>query len=133
MEENPDGLDSEGSADQTFTVPEPATQADEVVPVLLPYAPDSLAETTRKTGLAWTAGIVFFGSVAFMLVLGWIADVVLGSSPWGIVVGIVLGSVIGFMQFFRITSRILSHPTAETPPRTVIPEAPAEDRDRYSA
>ena len=133
MEQNPDDFDSDVSPDQTFIASEPAAQTEDVIPVLLRYSPDSLAESTRKSGLAWTAGIVFFGSVAFMLVLGWIADVVLGSSPWGIVVGIVLGSAIGFMQFFRITSRILSHPTAETPPRMLIPEAPAEDSDRYSA
>jgi F0F1-type ATP synthase assembly protein I len=41
-----------------------------------------------------------------MLIIGWGADLLLGSSPWGIVAGIVLGSIIGFVQFFRITSRI---------------------------
>jgi F0F1-type ATP synthase assembly protein I len=34
---------------------------------------------------------------------------VLGSSPWGIVAGIVLGSLIGFVQFFRITSQIFKN------------------------
>jgi F0F1-type ATP synthase assembly protein I len=47
-----------------------------------------------------------------MLFLGWIADVLLGSSPWGIVGGIVLGSIIGFLQFFRITSRIFQSAAA---------------------
>ena len=37
-----------------------------------------------------------------MLILGWGADLLLGSAPWGIVGGIVLGSLIGFIQFFRI-------------------------------
>jgi F0F1-type ATP synthase assembly protein I len=69
---------------------------------------ESKAETVRKTGLAWSAAIVFFGSVVFMLILGWFADLLFGSSPWGIVFGIVLGSIIGFMQFFRITSRIIN-------------------------
>lgn len=71
-----------------------------------PYEPESMAETTRRSGLAYSAGIAFFAAVVFMLVLGWGADLLLGSSPWGIVVGIVLGSVIGFIQFFRITSQI---------------------------
>ncbi len=76
---------------------------------VVPSAPvESKAETIRKTGLAWSAAIVFFGSVVFMLILGWFADLLFGSSPWGIVLGIVLGSVIGFMQFFRITSRIIN-------------------------
>lgn len=69
---------------------------------------ESTAETMRKTGLAWSAAIVFFGSVVFMLILGWFADLLFGSSPWGIVVGIIFGSIIGFMQFFRITSRIIN-------------------------
>ena len=68
--------------------------------------PQSVAETVRQSGLAYSAGIVLFASVAFMLVIGWGADVLFGSSPWGIVSGIVLGALIGFVQFFRITSQI---------------------------
>ena len=68
--------------------------------------PQSMAETVRQSGLAWSAGIAFFAAVVFMLILGWGADVLLGTSPWGIVGGIVLGSLIGFIQFFRITSQI---------------------------
>ncbi len=68
----------------------------------------STQETVRRGGLAWSAGIVFFSSIAFMLFLGWGADLLLGSSPWGLVGGIVIGSVIGFIQFFRLTSRIFN-------------------------
>ena len=95
-------------------------------PPPLAYVTESMSETTRKSGLAWSAGIVFFGSVAFTLVLGWFADLLFGSSPWGIVGGIVLGSIIGFIQFFRITSRIFGANTEQqTPPRTLI----ANDRE----
>lgn len=76
-------------------------------PFLVPDPPkESMAENVRRSGLAYSAGIAFFASVVFMLVIGWGADLLFGSSPWGIVAGIVLGSVIGFVQFFRITSRI---------------------------
>ena len=68
--------------------------------------PQSIAETVRQSGLAYSAGIVLFASVAFMLVIGWGADVLFDSSPWGIVSGIVLGALIGFFQFFRLTSQI---------------------------
>lgn len=68
--------------------------------------PESTAETVRRTGLAWSAGVAFFGAVVFMLIIGWGADLLLGTSPWGIVGGIVLGSIIGFVQFFRISSQI---------------------------
>ena len=72
----------------------------------LPTEPTSLADDARGMGLAYSAGIAFTAAVVFMLVLGWGADVLLGTSPWGIVVGIVVGSIIGFVQLFRITSQI---------------------------
>jgi F0F1-type ATP synthase assembly protein I len=74
--------------------------------VLSNYAPPSQGEVVRQSGLAYTAGIVFFAAVVFTGFLGWLADQLLGHSPWGIVGGIVLGSIIGFLQFFRITSQI---------------------------
>lgn len=74
----------------------------------LPYTPESTQETVRKSGLAYSIGIVFVVSVAFMLLLGWIADWMFGTKPWGLVGGIVLGSIIGFVQVVRISSRILS-------------------------
>jgi F0F1-type ATP synthase assembly protein I len=70
------------------------------------YKSESPDETVRQSGLAYSAAIVFFASVVFMLVFGWFADQLLGSSPWGIVGGIILGGIIGFIQFFRITSQI---------------------------
>lgn len=70
------------------------------------YIPETPEESIRRSGLAWSAGIAFFGSVAFMLFLGWLADLLLGTAPWGMVGGIVLGSIIGFIQFFRISSQI---------------------------
>ncbi len=88
--------------------------------VISQAVPESMAETTRKSGLAWSAGIVFFGSVVFMLVLGWFADLLLGSSPWGIVGGIILGSIIGFVQFFRITSQIFGAPKSEETKSTLF-------------
>jgi F0F1-type ATP synthase assembly protein I len=83
--------------------------------IAAPFEPESMPETARRSGLAYSAGIVFFGSVAFMLFLGWGADLLLGTSPWGLVAGVVLGSVIGFTQFFRITSRIFAKSSADGP------------------
>lgn len=70
------------------------------------YTVVSTEETVRRSGLAWSAGIVFFSATAFMMFLGWGADLLLGSAPWGLVVGIVLGSTIGFVQFARLTSQM---------------------------
>lgn len=85
------------------------------------YIPETKDETVRQSGLAWSAGIIFFSSVAFMLFLGWIADLLLGSSPWGIVGGVILGSIIGFIQFFRITSQIFNSKKAESAMRPLMP------------
>ncbi len=71
--------------------------------------PESFAETARKSGLAYGAAITLFGSIVFMLILGWFADLLLETQPWGIVGGIVLGAVIGFFQFFKITSQIFKN------------------------
>ncbi|MEZ5308421.1 MAG: AtpZ/AtpI family protein [Pyrinomonadaceae bacterium] len=69
--------------------------------------PDSPAEIIRKTGLAYSAAIAMFGSVIFMMILGWFGDLMLGTSPWGIVLGIFVGAGIGFFQLFQISSRII--------------------------
>jgi F0F1-type ATP synthase assembly protein I len=74
--------------------------------VLSQAAAEDSAETARKSGLAWSAGIAFFGAVVFMLILGWGFDLLFGSKPWGLVGGIIFGSIIGFIQFFRISSQI---------------------------
>ncbi|MBK9527621.1 MAG: hypothetical protein IPO41_04730 [Acidobacteria bacterium] len=70
------------------------------------YVPDDMDETSRRSGLAYSAGIVFFVSVAFLMLLGWFADLLIGSSPFGLVAGIVIGSMIGFVQFFYISKQI---------------------------
>ena len=95
--------------------------------------PQSTAETVRQTGLAWSAGIAFFGAIVFMLFLGWIADLLLGSSPWGIVGGIVLGAIIGFMQLFRISSQIFNKPSDVPKEHPILSptESHSERRDRF--
>jgi F0F1-type ATP synthase assembly protein I len=87
------------------------------VPVV--YTPETTEENVRNSGLAWSAGIVFFGSVAFMLFIGWGADLLLGSSPWGLVLGIIIGAIIGFIQFFRISSRIYA-PNKSSGPKSIM-------------
>jgi F0F1-type ATP synthase assembly protein I len=89
--------------------------------VLADYQPESADETARRGGLAWSAGIVFFSSIVFMLFLGWGADLLLGSSPWGLVGGIVVGSIIGFIQFFRINSQIFTSKASGPATRPLMP------------
>ena len=95
------------SSSTVQTLFDPSDETSSPAEYVIPNTnPESSEETFRRTGLAWSAGVAFGGAVIFMLILGWGADVLLGTSPWGIVGGIVLGSVIGFIQFFRITSQI---------------------------
>lgn len=101
--------------------------------ILADYSPPSTAESVRRVGLAWSAGVVFGGTIIFMLVLGWLFDLLVGTRPWGIVGGIVLGSIVGFMQFFRISRQIFG-PNTSTPaekPLLSETEEPAERRDRF--
>lgn len=84
--------------------------------ILLPYEPPTAGESVRMAGLAWSVGITLFGSIVFMLVIGWLADTLLGSSPWGLVVGVIIGSIIGFVQLFRINREIFRRNAA--PPET---------------
>ncbi|MEO6589982.1 MAG: AtpZ/AtpI family protein [Pyrinomonadaceae bacterium] len=93
----------------TFSLVETLPPRDEK-PMFQPdFKPESTAETIRKSGLAYAAGITLFVSIVFTMGLGWFADLMFGTSPWGIVGGIVLGSIVGFIQFFRITSQILKN------------------------
>ncbi len=87
----------------------PKKEIDEPMLFQMQSKPESTAETARKSGLAMSAAIALFGSVVFLLIIGWFADLLLGTSPWGIIGGIVLGSIVGFFQFFRTTSQILKN------------------------
>ena len=70
------------------------------------YAPETPDETIRNSGMAYTAAIVLFGAIVFMMILGWFIGQLIGNPTAGIVGGIILGALIGFVQFFRITSSI---------------------------
>jgi F0F1-type ATP synthase assembly protein I len=97
-----------------------------------PFSAPSADETIRRTGLAYSAGIAFFAAIAFMLFLGWIADLLFGTKPWGLVGGIVLGSIIGFIQFFRISSQIYNTDRSEHEIHPILSESDddAESRRR---
>lgn len=72
-----------------------------------PAEPETPGETARKTGLALSAGITLFASVVVLMALGYVADRFFNSSPTGLIIGIILGALIGFYQFFKQTSQIL--------------------------
>ena len=59
-----------------------------------------------KSGVAYAAGLSLFFSVAAMTGIGWLFDRWLGTEPWLLVVGLVLGAAVGFYEFIRLTSRL---------------------------
>lgn len=63
-------------------------------------------ETNRKSGLAYAAALMLFSSVVALCGAGWLLDRWLGTKPWLLVIGIVLGGIVGFYQFIRITSKL---------------------------
>ena len=63
-------------------------------------------ETNRKSGIAYAAALTLFVSVATLCGVGWLLDRWLGTRPWLMVVGLVLGAVAGFYEFFRLTSKL---------------------------
>jgi F0F1-type ATP synthase assembly protein I len=73
---------------------------------LAPAEKESMDETARKSGMAYTASLSLAVSVILGLGIGAAADYFLRTSPWGILVGITLGAALGFYLFFSITSRI---------------------------
>jgi ATP synthase protein I len=62
-------------------------------------------EENRKTGFAYAAGITLFASVAAFCAAGWFLDKWLGTQPWLLIVGIVLGSAVGLFEFVRLSSK----------------------------
>lgn len=63
-------------------------------------------ETNRKSGVAYAAALGLFFSVAAMTGAGWLLDRWLGTRPWLLVVGLVLGAAVGFFEFVRLTSKL---------------------------
>ena len=67
---------------------------------------DDKENINRKSGLAYAAAFSLFAAVVAGLIVGWLLDRWLGTSPWLLVTGIVLGMVAGFYEFIRSASRI---------------------------
>jgi len=59
-----------------------------------------------KSSVVYGAVLSLALSIVSCLLVGWALDRWLGTSPWLIVAGILLGSVAGFMQFIRLMTRI---------------------------
>jgi ATP synthase protein I len=63
-------------------------------------------DANRKSGLAYAAAFSLFASVAGFCGFGWLLDRWLGTAPWLMVAGLVLGAAAGFFQFVKVTSKL---------------------------
>lgn len=55
----------------------------------------------HQLGPVWSIGMNFSAGVAGMGLLGWLLDRWLGTDPWLLLGGVVLGLIGGFYQFIR--------------------------------
>ena len=69
----------------------------------MPEKPDP--DENRKSGFAYAASITLFASVVSFCALGWLLDKWLGTDPWLLIGGIVLGSAAGLFEFTRLSSK----------------------------
>ena len=62
-------------------------------------------EENRKAGFAYAAGITLFALVVSFCGLGWLLDKWLGTDPWLLITGIIVGSAAGLFEFVRLSSK----------------------------
>ena len=67
---------------------------------------DDKEEINRKSGIAYAAAFSLFASVVSGLIIGWLLDRWLGTKPWLLVTGIILGAAAGFYEFIRSAAKI---------------------------
>jgi ATP synthase protein I len=53
----------------------------------------------------WIQGGAFSGSILSGALLGYLADMWLGTEPWLVVIGIVVGSYSGFLNMWRYSKK----------------------------
>lgn len=67
----------------------------------------------------WVAGGAFFGSILSGTLLGYLVDLWLGTDPWFVVIGILLGSYSGFVRMWHLSQQMENGPDKEVADREV--------------
>ena len=60
----------------------------------------------RNTADGMTVGIMFGVSIAMAAAAGAWVDRKLGTEPWGVVIGVLMGAAAGFVNLFQVVLRI---------------------------
>jgi ATP synthase protein I len=63
-------------------------------------------DANRKSGIAYAAAFSLFAAVVSGLIAGWLLDRWLGTRPWLLVTGLILGSAAGFYELVRASSKL---------------------------
>lgn len=63
-------------------------------------------QITRKSGIVYGAVFSLVTAIVAFLLIGWLLDRWLKTSPWLLVAGIVVGAICGFYQFIRMMSQV---------------------------
>jgi ATP synthase protein I len=63
-------------------------------------------KVTQKSGIAYGAVFSLAAAIVACLLVGWLLDRWLKTTPWLLVAGIIVGAVVGFYQFIRMMSRV---------------------------
>jgi F0F1-type ATP synthase assembly protein I len=58
-------------------------------------------ENLRRSGPAMVAGYTLIGAIALLGGAGYAVDWWRGTSPWGLLVGLILGVIVGFYELAR--------------------------------
>lgn len=62
-------------------------------------------EATRRSGMAYAAGLALFFSVVSFMGVGWMLDRWL-ETGWLMIAGIFVGAIVGFIEFIAIISKL---------------------------
>ncbi len=63
-------------------------------------------EVNRKSGIAYAAAFTLFACVAAFTGIGWLLDRWLGTGPFLLVLGLVIGAAAGFYEFVKLTAKL---------------------------
>jgi len=63
--------------------------------------PSSHQQVTQAVSDGWMAGGSFFASIISGFLLGYFADKWLGTEPWLVILGIVIGAYSGFLRLWH--------------------------------
>ncbi len=70
----------------------------------------SLESEVTTSAEGWVAGGAFFGSILSGTLLGYLLDLWLGTDPWFVVTGILLGSYSGFVRMWHLSKQMENGP-----------------------